>query len=312
MRSDSTVREEARVADKVKTIAEAVESVPDGAHIALGGFAIARNPIAFVHELIRKQKKNLIISQAVMGLDTDLLVGAGLVKKLIVGGGSLDRFGSINCVNRARDTGSVAAINSSSLSITFGYLAGALGISFIPIKSMMASEMLEVLDKEAPDYVRHGECPFTGEKYLMLRAITPDIAILHVPIADRKGNCWINGPQWENAEAAKAARRTILITEELVPTEYIQRSPERTIIPGHRVDMVVHQAYGAHPTSVFGSYDFDAQHLQLYVKHSKTPEGMKEYLDKYVFGTKDYWEYLEMVGGARMMDTIKAEAIWGY
>jgi acyl CoA:acetate/3-ketoacid CoA transferase alpha subunit len=300
------------VADKVKSIAEAVESVPDGAHIALGGFAIARNPIAFVHELIRKQKKNLTISQAVMGMDTDLLVGAGLVKKLIVGGGSLDRFGSVHCVNRARETGSVISINSSSLSITFGYLAGALGISFIPIKSMMESEMLEVLEKQEPDYLKMGACPFTGEKYVMLRALTPDIALIHVPIADRKGNCWINGPQWENEEAAKAARRVIVVTEELVPTEFIQRSPERTIIPGHRVDMVVHQAHGAHPTSVFGSYDFDAKHLQLYVKHSRTPETMKEYLDKYVFGTKDFWEYLDMVGGAKMLDDIKAEAIWGY
>jgi acyl CoA:acetate/3-ketoacid CoA transferase alpha subunit len=300
------------VADKVKSIAEAVESVPDGSHIALGGFAIARNPIAFVHELIRQQKKNLTISQAVMGMDTDLLVGAGLVKKLIVGGGSLDRFGAVQCVNRARETGSVDSIDSTSLSITFAYLAGALGISFIPIKSMMGSEMLEILKETAPDYLRAGECPFTGEPYVMLRAITPDIAIVHVPIADRKGNCWINGPRWENEEAAKAANRVIVVTEELVPTEYIQRSPERTILPGHRVEMVIHQPHGAHPTAVFGSYDFDAEHLQLYVRYARSAETMQEYLDKYVFGSKDFWEYLEMVGGARMLDTIKAEAIWGY
>ena len=70
---------------KVKTAAEVVRTIPDGSHVALGGFAIARNVIAVVHELIRQQKKNLTLSQCVMGMDTDLLVGAGLVSRLMVG-----------------------------------------------------------------------------------------------------------------------------------------------------------------------------------------------------------------------------------
>ena len=106
---------------------------PDGSHIALGGFAIARNNTSVSHELIRQQKKDLILSQSVVGFETDLLVGAGLVKRLIMGGGSLDRFGPVHCVNRAREASRDFADDYSSLSITFRYLAGALGISFIPI-----------------------------------------------------------------------------------------------------------------------------------------------------------------------------------
>jgi acyl CoA:acetate/3-ketoacid CoA transferase len=177
---------------------------------------------------------------------------------------------------------------------------------------MMESEMLQTLEKEAPDYLCVGKCPFTGEKYVLLRALTPDVAVIHVPIADRKGNCWIKGPKWENEEAAKAARRLIVVTEELVPTEYIQREPERTVIPGHRVEMVIQQPYGAHPSSVYGSYDFDADHLRLYSEMTKTPEGTQEYLDTYVYGTKNYWEYLDKVGGLKQLDAMKAEAIWGY
>src|SRR5215471_6520652 len=135
--------------DKVKTITEVVQSIPDGSHIALGGFAIARNSIVFAHELIRQRKKNLTLSQGVMGLETDLLVGAGLVSKLIIGGGSLDRFGPARCVNRAREEGSLVSIDSSSLSLAFGYLAGALGITFISIKSLLASEMMERLETKA-------------------------------------------------------------------------------------------------------------------------------------------------------------------
>ncbi len=300
------------VPDKLRSIADVVRSVPDGAHIALGGFAIARNVTAFAHELIRQQKRNLTLSQCVMGMDTDLLVGAGLVRRLIVGGGSLDRFGPVRCVNRARETGEVTAIDSTSLSVCFGYLAGALGISFIPIKSLLASEMLERLERDAPEYLRRGQCPFTGEAFVLLRAITPDISVIHVQVADRSGNSWIHGPRWENEEQAKAARRVIVVTEEVVPTEHIQRAPERTLIPGHRVEAVVHQPFGAHPTAVFGCYDYDAQHLKAYADHTKAAATMAEYLDTYVFGVRDHQEYLEKVGGVRHLNGLKADPVLGY
>jgi acyl CoA:acetate/3-ketoacid CoA transferase alpha subunit len=300
------------MSDKVKTITEVVQSIPDGAHIALGGFAIARNSIVFAHEIIRQRKKNLTLSQGVMGMETDLLVGAGLVSKLIVGGGSLDRFGPVRCINRAREDRSLISIDSSSLSLAFGYLAGALGISFISIKSLLASEMMERLEEKAPDYLRRGTCPFTGEEFVFLRALTPDISVVHVQVADSNGNCWINGPRWENEEQAKAGKRVIVVTEELVPTEFIQRSPERTVIPGHRVEAVVHQPFGGHPTGVFGCYDYDSEHLKVYTDHHKTPEGMNRYLETYVYGTRDHWDYLEKIGGARRLNDIKAEAVYGY
>lgn len=299
--------------DKVKSVAEVVSTIPDGSSIALGGFAIARNPITVVHELIRQGKKRLTVSQAVMGLDTDLLVGAGLVSRLVVGGGSLDRFGPVHCVNRARETGSLESHDLSSLSITFRYLAGALGISFIPIKSLLASEVLQRLEAgAAASDVGRMRCPFTGEEYVLLRALTPDVALVHVTVADRDGNCQIEGPRWENEEQAKAARRVIVVTEELVPTEQIRRAAERTVIPGHRVEAVIHQPFGAHPTSVFRCYDYDAEHLTLYVEHARRAEAVRKYLETYVLGTKDHWEYLEKVGGLRRLAELRADRILGY
>ena len=301
------------MADKVKSAAEVVQTIPDGSSIALGGFAIARNPIALVHELIRQQKKNLTLSQAVMGLDTDLLVGAGLVSRLIVGGGSLDRFGPVHCVNRARESKAVEAHDMSSLSITFRYLAGALGVSFMPIKSLIASEVLERLEAgPAARDVRRMKCPFTGEEYVLMRALTPDIALVHVQVADREGNCQIDGPRWENEEQAKAARRVIVAAEELVSTEHIRRAPERTVIPAHRVEAVIHQPFGAHPTSVFRCYDYDAEHLTVYVNHVKRAEAVRQYLETYVLGTTDHWEYLDKVGGMRKLAELRADRILGY
>ena len=301
------------MADKVKTVAEVVRTIPDGSHIALGGFAINRCCIAVAHELIRQQKKNLTLSQGVVGLDTDLLVGAGLVSRLIMGGGSLDRFGPVHCVNRARETRSVDAHDYSSLTICFRYLAGALGISFIPVKSLIASEILERLEAgSAAKDLQRMKCPFTGEDYLLLRSLNPDVSFVHVQVADREGNSQIHGARWENEEQAKAGRRVIIITEELVPTEYIQRSPSQTIIPAHRVEAVIHQPFGAHPTAVFQCYDYDADHLRLYVDHAKRIERFPEYLNTYVLGTKDHWDYLEKVGGLRRLNDLKADPILGY
>jgi glutaconate CoA-transferase subunit A len=298
---------------KVRSVSEAVRGIPDGAHIALGGFAIARNPISVVHELIRQRKRDLTLSQCVMGMDTDLLVGAGLVQRLIVGGGSLDRFGPVHCVNRARESGSVTALDSTSLSVCFGYLAGALGLSFMPIKSMLGSDVLARLEAGAgAGSVRRMRCPFTDEEYVLLRALEPDVALVHVQVADAEGNCRINGPRWENEEQAKAARRVIVVAEELVSTDYFRRFPERTLIPGHRVEAVIHQPSGAYPTAVYGCYDYDAGHLKMYVDHARDPERFGAYLDRFVLGCADHWEYLEKAGGLRTISGLRADPVLGY
>ena len=290
-----------------------VGSIPDGSHIALGGFAIARNVITVVHELIRQGKRDLTVSQGVAGLDTDLLVGAGAVKHLIIGGGSLDRFGPVHCINRARETGSLLWEDWTSLSLCFRYLAGALGLSFIPIKSLIASEILDRLERgTGADDVKRMQCPFTGENYVAMRALQPDISFVHVQVADAEGNCRIDGPRWENEEQAKAAKRLIVIAEEIVRTDVIREEPERTILPAHRVEAVIHQPWGAHPTAVFGRYDYDAAHLKLYIEHSKRSEKIGDYIDTYIRGTKDHWDYLERSGGLAILESLKAERILGY
>ena len=301
------------MAGKIKPVSEIVATIPNGAHIALGGFAIARNVITIVHELIRQQKRELVVSQGVAGLDTDLLVGAGLVSRLIIGGGSLDRFGPVHCINRARETGSLLFEDWTSLSLCFRYLAGALGLSFIPIKSLIASEILERLERgPGAGDVKPMQCPFTGETYLALSALTPDVSFVHVQIADANGNCRIDGPRWENEEQAKAANRLIVVAEDIVPTEEIQRAPERTIIPAHRVEAVIHQPFGAHPTAVFGCYDYDAAHLKLYVEHSRSSERIGDYIDTYIRDTKDHRNYLEKIGGLRHLTALKANPVLGY
>jgi glutaconate CoA-transferase, subunit A len=298
---------------KVKTLAEAVALVRDSDHIALSGFACARNAIAFSHELIRQNKRDLTLSAAILGMDADLLVGAGLVKRLIYSGGSLDRFGAIQCVNRAYERGTVVAEYYSGLAICFKYLAGALGIPFMPIKSMLGSDLLKTLKEEtAPDQIKEIVDPFGDDPLLLLKAMTPDVAVLQVQRCDAEGNAQILGPIWENNEAAKSARQVVIITEELVSTDVIRQQPELTIVPGFRVNAVVQLPWGAHPTSLYKYYDHDHHHLREYVQKARTDQGVSEYIQQYILEPKDHYGYLERIGGLERLNSIKADPILGY
>lgn len=297
---------------KVVSLAEAVESIPSGSHLALSGFAIARCTMAFSSEVIRQGIKSLTISQCVGSMETDLLAGAGALERIIYGGGSLDRFGRLACVNRGIEEGTIIAEEYSSFSLTLRYLAGAIGLPFIPVRSLRGSDVLQRLQEVAPTISASVNDPFTGEDWLALKPLLPDVAIIQVQVADAEGNAFIFGPRWDNEEQVKSSKRTILITEQLVPTDIIRRDAERTLIPGFRVSHVVHLPFSAHPTSVYRAYDYDADQIKLYAEAAKTPEGIRAYLDDYVYGVKDHWEYLEKLGGLKHLNALVADPILGY
>jgi glutaconate CoA-transferase subunit A len=296
---------------KLSTLAEAVASIPQGAHVALSGFAISRCAMAFAHEVIRQGIKSLTVSQCVAAMDADILIGGGAVERIVYGGGSRGRFGQHHCLNRGIEEGTLVAEGYSSLSMAFRYLAGSLGLPFIPIRSLRGSDVLKRLQEVAPSDIAYLDDPFSGDNWLVLKPLVPDVAVIQVQIADEEGNAKILGPRWVNEEQVKASKRTIVITERLVPTEMIRREPERTVIPGFRVSHVVHLPFAAHPTSVYHAYDHDEDHIRHYAGASKTREGFQKYLDEYVHG-KDHWEYLELIGGVKQLANLKADPDLGY
>ncbi len=297
---------------KTATLAEAVASIPEGAHVALSGFAISRCAMAFAHEAIRQGIKGLTVSQCVAAMDADILAGAGAVNRIVYGGGSRGRFGQHHCLNRGIEEGTLVAEEYSSLSMAFRYLAGSLGLPFIPIRSLRGSDILKRLQEVAPSQLSYVDDPFTGDNWLVLKPLVPDVAVVQVQVADEDGNAWIEGPRWENEEQVKASNRAIVITERLVPTEVIRRNPERIVIPGFRVSHVVHLPFAAHPSSVYRAYDYDADHIEQYAEVSKTPEGFQKYLDEHVYGVKDHWDYLELIGGVKHLTCLTADPILGY
>ena len=165
------------------------------------------------------------------------------------------------------------------------------GGPFIPIRTMLGT-----------DTFRHSaakvvECPFTGTKVGVVPACNPDVAMIHVTRCDRYGNAQIDGITALDLEAARASRRVILTTEELVDADAIRREPWRTVIPYYLVDGVVEAPWGSHPSNVPGRYYIDEEFMREWVQSSKTPEGTEGFLHKYIYGVPDFEGYLQAIGG---------------
>lgn len=275
--------------DRLASLQEIVADIPDGSHLALAGFAIARNAVAIAHELIRSGRSGLTVTQVIGGIETDLLVAAGAVDRLAYGGGSLDRFGGLHAVNQAKLAGRLELTEHSALALALRLHAGALGLPFVTTRSMLGSNLVEPL--VASGQAKQVENPFDGTPCLALSPVRPDVAVIHVDVADRSGNAVVDGPLWSIPESARASTTVALVAEEVV--ENGDLDPSRVTIPALLVHAVAHVPRGGHPTAVYGRYDYDAAHLQTYAEAgSSGPEGLDAYLERWVHGVETFDEYL--------------------
>jgi glutaconate CoA-transferase subunit A len=195
------------------------------------------------------------------------------------------------------EAGTVEVDDISESAIMARFKAAGAGLPFMPHKSLLGTDM--------PKYSRHAleiTCPFTGQKLHAVRAMESDVTVLHAHMTDAHGN--VQFPLQRNTDEvdqmfAKAAKTLIVTAERIIPHEEVLVRSTQTIIPHHWVDAVVEVPYGAHPGSVDGLYREDEAHLTRYVEAAKTPEAFREYLETYVTGVRDHWEYLDRVGGVR-------------
>ncbi|MDE3103494.1 MAG: CoA transferase subunit A [Chloroflexota bacterium] len=294
---------------KLVPLGEAAALIHDGDHVALGGFSITRNTIALVHELVRRKVRGLTISACILGIEADLLIGAGCVERLVYSGGSLDRFGQLGRVNEAVERKAIAFEYMSGLALTFRYAAGALGLPYMPIRSMLGSDLLPPL--VAAGVAREERDPFGGGPLVLVRALVPDVAVVHAQVADAGGNARVLGPRWDNDEAVAAARSVIVIAEEVVDAEEIRRLPELTLVPSFRTSALVHLPYAAHPTAVYRRYDYDADHLRLYAEATRSQRAFDDYVERYVRST-DHASYLAAIGGEAKLASLAADSRLGY
>ncbi len=288
-----------KLEDKVMSEQDAVSRfVYDGCYIGTELYGTVRCPMSLAREVVRQNKKDLrVCGQGV--LELDLWLAAGLVKKLDITYIGLEVYGTSSALRRAVESGQVEkCVEWSNGAITWRMKATAMGVPFLPTRSMLGTDTLKY---SAAKVV---EDPFTGMKVALLPALILDVALIHVHRADKYGNSQIEGISGFGAEMARAAKRVIISAEEIVPTEEIRKYPDRTIIPYYLADAVVHAPFGSHPGEMAYVYGRDEDEIKAWVEASKTSEGAQAYLDKFVHGVKNHDEYMKLIGEERLKQCV--------
>ena len=288
--------------DKRMTVAQAVEKfIQDGDYFAIGGFGHIRIPMAVLYEMIRQKKRNLTNAAKTAVHDIDILIGGGCVSRVECAYSFGHELRGLSpCGRRAVETGKVKVIAEiSNAGFQWRFLAGMMGIPFIPARNLAGTD---TFDRSVCKIARD---PWSGKPVTLIPAAYPDIALFHVPRCDKYGNVQIDGILADDFELARAARRVIVTTEEIIDEEVIRATPHQTAIPYYVVDAVCEVPYGAHPTEMPYQYYFDEDHIREWLTLSKTDEGVGEYMEKYVFGVKDFEGYLERAGGLRKLNRLK-------
>ena len=284
-----------RLIDKRMTEAEAVKRfIRPGDYIGTELYGTVRCPMSLVHEIIRQGIGQLrVAGQGV--LELDLLLGAGLVKALDITYIGLEVYGLSNCLRREVESGRVErCVEWSNAGIAWRFKAAAMGVPFIPVRSMLGSDTLKY---SAAKVI---ECPYTGLPIALLPALILDVGLIHVHRADPCGNAQIDGISGFAFEMARACKRLIVSAEEIVDTETIRRRPDRTTIPYYLVDAVVEAPFGSHPGEMCYRYVRDEDQIRSWVEASKEPASTAAFLQTYVHEVRDHQGYLALFGEERL------------
>jgi acyl CoA:acetate/3-ketoacid CoA transferase alpha subunit len=284
--------------DKQMTEQEAISRFAyDGAYIGTELYGTVRAPMSLMRELIRQGHKDLrVAGQGV--LELDILLATGRVRALDITYIGLEVYGTSRALRREVEAGRIKTAEWSNGGITWRFKAAAMGVPFIPVRSMLGTDTLKYSSAKVI------KCPFTGQKIALLPALILDVGLIHVHRADKCGNAQIDGISGFAHELSRASKRLIISAEEIVPTQEIRRHPDRTIIPYYLVDAVVHAPFGSHPGEMVYYYERDEERIKEWVEASATEEGAQAYLDKYVYGVRNHEEYLALHDKARLDELV--------
>ena len=282
---------------KLLTMREVIAAlVPDVAALALGLQLKQMIPFAAGHEIIRQKKRGLTLIGPISDILFDQMIGAACVEKVIAAWVGNVMMGSAYNFRRAVEHDGMKVFNMTNFTIALALQAGAMGVPFLPARTALGSDVTK-----GNHFFYQIFSPFEPQESLWaVRALTPDVTIVHVQRADAEGNahCW--GNFGVMIEAVRAAKRVIVIAEEIVEPEVIASDPNRTAVPGFLVSAVVECRYGAHPSPVQGYYKRDDAFFRQYHEQTKTKSDSDAWLDRWVYGVADRWAYMNQLGACRV------------
>jgi len=288
--------------NKLMSVSDAVSRfIHDGDYLASGGFGSVRISTAILHEIVRQRKKKLGMSGHTATHDFQILAAGKCFDRCdiayVVG---LEMRGLSPNARRMMESGEVRVTEWSNATLGWRYKAAVMGIPFLPARSILGTDVFK--HSAAKEIV----CPFTGQKLAAIPALFPDVGIIHVHRADVYGNAQIDGISIADYDVARASKRLIVTTERIVSTDEIRRDPSKTIAPYWLTDAVCHVPYGSYPGNMPYEYYSDEAHLAEWLDAERDQATLDAFLNKYIFGTKDFEEYLALKGGEKRMAELRA------
>jgi len=310
---------------KLVSLEKAIDIIRDGDVLFLGALIDSRRPMAAAYEIVRQQKKGLILL-AECSLAEDILVGAGCAVAWRGCYTGMANFGLSPATLRKIESGELIVDDIGHIDIILGAMAAMAGCPFIATRATLGSDVLN------PDYSRAGairklardpemvprekfvlvEDPFYGEGQVKLQpAMKADVAIIHVQQAGEEGTARIEGSLAFDHYFIHASRKVIVTAEQVVPEEYLRRDPNRNQIPCTSVDMVVEVPWGGHPSQVQSFYDVDMAFIQEYARMAKSDLGFREWVDEWILNIRSRDEFLDKLGAGRL-ESLRSIPPYGY
>ncbi len=307
---------------KLTTMQQAIaEHVPDGASIALGLQMEQMIPFAAGHEILRQKKSDLRLIGPISDILFDQLIGGGCVKDVVAAWVGNVMMGSAYNFRHATETENpgtpgekLRVFNMTNFTLALALQAAAMGVPFLPTRTAMGSDV-----PKGNHFFYQIISPFEPKETLLaVRALAPDVAIVHLQRADRHGNahCW--GNFGVMLEGVRAAKKVIVCAEEIVDEAVIASDPNRTVIPGFLVTAVVEARLGAHPSPVQGYYKRDDSFFQQYHAETRTQAEFAAWAAHWVYGVADRTAYARLLGEDRVAElgvkqhAYAAQADFGY
>lgn len=261
---------------KLVSLKEAATLVEDNDMLALGGNVLHRAPMAFVRELVRQGKRGLRIVKTAAAHDVDVLCAGGCVQSVDAGFVSYEtEYGLAMFYRRAVESGEVKANEHACYTVISALRAAVTGVSFMPVCGLVTGDLLRY-----NDYFKIIEDPFSHEPVTLVKALVPDVAVIHVHECDARGNARIFGPKFEDVLISRAAKKLILTTEQIVPESRTRMQNFLIDIPYFLVKAIVHVPGGAAPGSCEGKYDIDKRQLKKF-KTITNIDGFYDYIKGY-------------------------------
>jgi glutaconate CoA-transferase, subunit A len=283
---------------KLMTMREAIaQHAPSGSMVLLGAQLEQMIPFAAGHELMRQGRRDLTLVGPISDILFDQLIGGGCVARAIAAWVGNASAGVGYCFRRAVEHGiprRIETVDYSNFTLALALHAAALGVPFLPTYATLGSDLLKKNGN-----LREFSSPVSEEKLVAVRALRPDVAILQAQRADAQGNAHIWGSLGVAVDGARAARKVIVVPEEIVAPEVIASDSNRTLVPGFLVSAVVHEPWGAHPSPVQGYYGRDHTFFADYHERTRRVEDFEAWLTEWVLGASDRSEYKARAGAAR-------------